>query len=75
VKEENTRKIKQAALDAEIRVAESILRWRYRKLGKALPHEHALEAQSKQVTDQVHEILARRGKNIWKEIKSLVDKK
>ena len=61
--------IKKVAKDTEIKVAESILRWKYKKEGKALPDEPNLGQQSRLITEQANEIISKRGKLVWKEIK------
>ena len=63
------RSIRQAARDTEIRLAGSLLKWKYKKEGKELPDDQMVQHQSRIVTDQVHQILLRRGKSIWKELK------
>ncbi len=49
----------------ESKVAGSLLKWRYKKEGKKIPDDGAIERQSRQVADQAHQIISRRGKNIW----------
>jgi len=61
--------LKKLARDAEAKLAESILRWKHSKEGKKLPEKRALERQSQDITDQANEILARKGKAVWSEIK------
>jgi len=61
--------LKKLARDAETKLAESILRWKHGKEGKKLPKKRVLERQSRDITDQANEILARKGKAVWSEIK------
>ena len=63
------KKIKKIARNAEVKAAESILRWKYKKEGKSIPEDEDLNSQSRVVADKAHRVLSRRGKNIWKELK------
>ena len=63
------REIKKIARNTEAKVAESILRWKYKKEGKRIPEDGDLHSQSRVVADKAHRVLSRRGKNIWKELK------
>jgi hypothetical protein len=71
--ENKDKSVKDLARKAELRLTGSVLRWRYRKQGKAPPSEEEIENRSVLVTDEVNRILARRGKNLWKGFKSLID--
>jgi hypothetical protein len=55
----------------ETKIAESVLRWKYKKEGKAMPEESDLQHQSRAVTQKAKEILSRRGKNILRELKGV----
>jgi hypothetical protein len=72
--DETKREIKKIARNTEAKVTESILRWKYKKEGKKIPEEGDLQTQSRIVADKAHEIISRRGKNIWKEIKKTYQK-
>jgi len=73
-REDGTESLAEMAQNVEVRLAESLLRWKYKREGKALPAEQRLKDQSRSVTNQVHEILLRRGKSLWKELKSRTEK-
>jgi hypothetical protein len=66
--------LKKMAKDAEIKVAGSLLRWKYKKEGKSLPNDESIGQQSKTFTDQAHEIIAKRGKGIWEGFKEAYEK-
>ena len=66
--------LKNTARNAELKMTESLLKWRYRRARKETPSPETIQEQSQTVTDQVHEILVRRGGNLWNELKSLVKK-
>jgi hypothetical protein len=61
--------LKHRAREAEKKLAESILRWKYRKEGKPLPEGDLLERQSEQVREKARRILQERGKKVWQEMK------
>jgi hypothetical protein len=69
-----TESLVEMAQNVEARVTESLLRWKYRRQGKTPPADDQLRDQSREITNQVHEILLRRGKNLWKELKSKPEK-
>ncbi|MBN2124231.1 MAG: hypothetical protein JW821_08055 [Deltaproteobacteria bacterium] len=61
--------IKKRIRDTEVRAAESILRWKDRKEGKAPKGPDAVARRGEALTDRAHEIIRHRGKNIWEEFK------
>jgi hypothetical protein len=67
--------IKKIAGDAEAKVTESILRWKFKKEGKELPDDKDLEEKSRLIMEQAHRTLSKSGKNIWDEIKRAYKKK
>ena len=69
VGEEIKKNIKKLTEDAEVRVARSILRWKYRREGKPKPSNQQLENDSTQVARRAHKVIARRGRNVWNELK------
>ena len=73
--EEFKKNLKKIAEDAETKVTESILRWKYKKEGKELPGNKNLETQSRIIVEQAHRTLSKRGKNVWDEIKKAYQKK
>jgi hypothetical protein len=61
--------LKDMACQAEKKLTESILRWKYRKEGRPVPKNDVLERQSEQVRDEAHRILSKRSKRVWEELK------
>ncbi|MFH0843903.1 MAG: hypothetical protein V1930_00365 [Pseudomonadota bacterium] len=61
--------LKKIAKETEIRLAKSILLWKYKKEGKPIPNDGEVELKTKVFTSQAHNVISRRGKNIWNEIK------
>jgi hypothetical protein len=55
----------------EVKITESILRWKYKKEGKEIPEESDLQHQSRVITQKANEILSRRGKSILRELKGV----
>ena len=67
--EETKKALKDIAQKTEIKVAESLLKWKIKKTGKGPLDENALKDRSKRVAERTHQTLAKRGMNIWKEFK------
>ena len=73
--DENIKKgIKRLAENAEIGVARSILRWKYKKERGAPPMDDDLETQSRMVAGKAHDVIAERGRNVWNELKKVYAK-
>jgi hypothetical protein len=73
--DENIKKgIKRLAENAEIGVARSILRWKYKKEKVIPPGDDDIETQSRMVADKVHDVIAERGRNVWNELKKVYAK-
>ena len=67
--------MKRIAQEAEIRVAKSILRWKYKKEGRHIPPQYRLENESRKIAGRAHEVLAERGKTVFNELKRVYKKK
>jgi hypothetical protein len=67
--------LRKIARNTETKVTESILRWKYKKQGKAVPQNSELQRRSRVIADEAHQIISRRGKTVWKELKQAVFKK
>lgn len=72
--DDTKREIKKIARNTEVKITESILRWKYKKEGKGIPEDRNLHTQSRVVTEKAHRIITQRGKNIWKELKKTYHK-
>ena len=73
--DENTKNgLKRLVEDAEAGIAKSILRWKYKKEGRLAPAEKVMEARSREVADTAHDILSKRGKTVWGELKKVYRK-
>ena len=61
--------LKKLAKNGEIKMAESILRWKHKKEGRPIPDQESIEQQSRQVAERAHKAIAKSGKSIWNELK------
>ena len=68
------RGLKKIARNTELKATETLLRWKYKKEGKKIFDNQNIEQQSQIITDQANQIITRRGKNIWKELKKVYEK-
>jgi hypothetical protein len=73
--EEIKKDLKKAAQRAEAKVAESLLRWKYKKDGRSLPDSEHLESQSRLIADQANQVIARHGRKVWHELKKAYRKR
>jgi hypothetical protein len=73
--EDTKNNLKKLAEEAEMKVARSVLRWKYKKEGKDIPPEYLLENESRQIAGHAHEVLAKRGRNVFNELKKVYKKK
>ena len=73
--EETKHNLKKIAEEAEMKDAKSVLRWKYKKEGKDVPPEYRLESESRQIAGRAHEVLAKRGKTVFNELKKVYRKK
>ena len=71
MEEETKKNLTKIAEETEVRVTRSILRWKYKKEGKAVPLGYQLENESRQIASRAHQVIAKRGKNAWKELKKV----
>ncbi len=67
--------LKKMAEEAEMRVARTVLRWKYKKDGKNVPQDNQLESESRHVAGRVNEVVAKRGKAVFSELKKVYVKK
>jgi transcriptional regulator of met regulon len=67
--------LKKIAQKTESRVTESILKWTYKKQGKPVPQNADLQRRSRAITEEANQIISRRGKTVWKELKKAVFEK
>lgn len=72
--EDIKRGLRKIAKNTEIKVAESLLRWKYKKEKAKIPDDEDIVQKSKVIADQAHEIITKRGGNIWKELKKAYHK-
>jgi hypothetical protein len=63
--------IKKTVRNAEVGLAKSILRWKYKKEGRKVPNDQQMENHSRQIAGQAHHVIAKRSKNIWNGLKKV----
>jgi len=69
--EQIKKNLDKLARDAEMKVARSILRWKYKRDGKPAPLDNQLENESIQAAGRARQIIVTRGKNVWNELKKV----
>ncbi|MBW2066423.1 MAG: hypothetical protein JRJ03_16050 [Deltaproteobacteria bacterium] len=67
--------LKKKAKDAELKLVQSLFRWKYKREGRPVPGEEELEKRSRIFTEKVQGTISRRGGNIWKELKNAYEGK
>ena len=63
--------LRKAAEEAQVRLARSLLSWKYKKEGQPNPGDLRLEQEARKVAGDARKTIARSGKTIWKEFKSV----
>lgn len=71
MEQETKKNLKKMAEEAEMRVTRSILRWKYKKEDKPVPPASQLENESRQIAGRAHDIVAKRGRNVFDELKKV----
>ncbi len=61
--------LKRAIENGEISLTRSLLRWRYKKGGNQIPADHQLEKEAREAADRMRQVISKRGKNVWNELK------
>lgn len=72
--EEIKTNFKKLADATEVKLARSLLRWKYKREGKQLPEEYQLEHRSRELAARAHNVISKRGKTVWDEFKKLYKK-
>jgi hypothetical protein len=67
--EEIRKSLKRAIENSEINLTRSLLRWKYKKAGNQIPVDHKLEKEAREVADRMRQVISKRGKNVWNELK------
>ena len=67
--------LKKMGKKAELKLTESLLRWKYRKEGKVIPNDENLGEQSRIIAEKAHKIITERGKSIWGELTQVYQRK
>jgi hypothetical protein len=64
-------RIKHFAEETEIGAARSILKWKYKKKGMALPSEGELTDQSRKVARYANDVFSKTGRSVWNDLKAV----
>jgi hypothetical protein len=67
--------IKKIAKETEVKLTGFLLKWKDQHDGKEIPDQDVIDRKSRIITDKANEILKRRGKTIFNEIKNVYVKK
>lgn len=67
--EQIKKSFKRAIENSEISLTRSLLRWKYKKVGNQIPVDHQLEKEARQAADRMRQVISKRGKNVWNELK------
>ena len=74
MEEKTKNNLKKIAEEAEVKIARSLLRWKYKKEGRPAPLDCQIESESRSVAGRAHQVISRRGKNIFNELKKVYKK-
>lgn len=69
--EQIKKSLKKAVEHSEVSLTRSILRWKYKKGGNQVPVDHQLENEAREIAGRMHQVIAKRGKNVWNELKAV----
>ena len=75
MEQEIIKDLKKIVEEAEMRITRSILRWRYKEEHRPLPPAYQLENESRQIAGQTRDIIVKRGKNAFEELKKVYKKR
>jgi hypothetical protein len=67
--------IKKIAKETEVKLTGFLLKWKDQHDGKEIPDQEVIDRKSRIITDKANEILKKRGKTIFNEIKNVYVKK
>jgi hypothetical protein len=67
--EQIKKSLKRAVEKGQISLTRSLLRWKYKKVGNQIPVDHQLEKEARETADRMRQVISKRGKNIWNELK------
>jgi hypothetical protein len=67
--EQIKKSLKRAVEKGEISLTRALLRWKYKKVGNQIPVDHRLEKEARETADRMRQVISKRGKNIWNELK------
>jgi hypothetical protein len=69
VDEQFKKSLKRVIENGEVSLTRSLLRWKYKKVGNQIPMDHQLEKEAREAADRMRQVISKRGKNVWNELK------
>jgi hypothetical protein len=70
-KEEIKTDLKKIAKETEVKLTSLLLKWKERREGNDAPDMEEIEKKSRIIADKANEIVGRRGKKVFEEIKGV----
>jgi hypothetical protein len=67
--EQFKKSLKRVIENSEVSLTRSLLRWKYKKVGNQIPVDRQLEKEAREAADRMRQVISRRGKNVWNELK------
>jgi hypothetical protein len=67
--EQFKKSLKRVIENGEVSLTRSLLRWKYKKVGNQIPMDRQLEKEAREAADRMRQVISRRGKNVWNELK------
>jgi hypothetical protein len=64
--------VKRLADQGERWLARSLLKWKYKQEGRALPDEVELERRGRQIAEEAKAVIKKRGKTVLEEFKEML---
>ena len=69
--EDMKKKLRRFAEETEVGAVRSILKWNYKKKGKKVPSDMALDHQSRKAASLANEVITKTGKTVWHDLKEV----
>ena len=67
--EQFKKSLKSVIENGGVSLTRSFLRWKYKKVGNQIPVDHQLEKEAREAADRMRQVISKRGKNVWNELK------
>ena len=67
--EQIKKSLKSAIENGEVSLTRTLLRWKCKKVGNQIPMDHQLEKEAREAADRMRQVISKRGRNVWNELK------